>query len=91
MNNNNNEHGAWQGFLDSLATKGGNILLLVLGNVVLVSLVIWLHLAGFDKSSMTIAISQTLGNFSGALLMSLTGKERASNGAAISNDSKLSV
>ncbi len=73
--------GKFQGFLDALATKGGNILLLLVSNVVLLVLVVWLHRKGFDQGALAVALTQTLGNFSGALLMALTGKDRTVNNA----------
>lgn len=68
---------SWNKFLDSLATRGGAILLLFLANVGFICLMLYLMGKGYDKSAFAVAIGQTMGNFSGALLIGLKGGDKA--------------
>lgn len=61
----------WHIFLDSLASRGGAIFVLILANVALLGVIF--YFAKHDELSAAIAtlIGQTFGNFSGALLFAL--------------------
>jgi hypothetical protein len=66
---------AWNKFLDSLSSPGGKLLILALFVASLFVLVIHvLHHA--DSGQVTTVILATFSNFSGALLISLTGHSK---------------
>jgi len=81
--------GSWQKFLDSLATKGGNLFVLFVCFAGLLSLLIHvLHHA--DSGNVTMVVVSTFSGFSGALMATLTGidsKKQVSNGGADKNAS----
>lgn len=62
-----------QRFLDSLASKGGNLLLLSVFVVSLLLLVIWITSRDQGDSQAVTVILSTFSAFSGALLAALTG------------------
>jgi hypothetical protein len=65
---------SWQKFLDSLATKGGNLLVLFVCFAGLLGLLIHvLHHA--DTGDVTMVVVATFSGFSGALMATLTGKD----------------
>jgi FtsH-binding integral membrane protein len=64
----------WQRFLDSLASKGGNLLLMALFVVSLLTLVIWVTSRDQGDSQAVTVILSTFSAFSGALLAALTGQ-----------------
>jgi hypothetical protein len=76
----------WQGFLDSLATTGGNILILVLFAFILLVGSVYVMIK-FGPSIPTVAfVTGSYGQFQGALLMALVGKNRNGNGATVANN-----
>ena len=78
---------SWQKFLDSLATKGGNLFVLFVCFAGLLSLLIHvLHHA--DSGNVTMVVVSTFSGFSGALMATLTGidsKKSTPNGGADKN------
>lgn len=76
---------SWHSFLDSLATRGGNIFCLIVINVALAMLVYHvLHHNEVGAATATVILS-TFSNFTGALMMALTGgssKQRNGDGNA---------
>ena len=64
----------WQAFLDSLATKGGNLALMAVFVVSLLVLVIWVTSRDAGDSQAATVILSTFSAFSGALLAALTGQ-----------------
>lgn len=70
----------WQGFLDSLATKGGNILILVAASSMLLGVSIFVMMKFGPTIPAVVLVSGSYGNFQGALLGALIGKERNGNG-----------
>jgi hypothetical protein len=64
----------WQAFLDSLASKGGNLLVLSFFVGGLLGLVIWVTLRDQGDSQAVTVILSTFSGFSGALLAALTGQ-----------------
>lgn len=78
----------WHIFLESLATRGGAIFVLIIANAALLAVVI--YFAKHNELSGVIAtlIGQTFGNFSGALLLGLRlGPAEKKNGAADATNS----
>jgi hypothetical protein len=67
----------WQKFLDSIATKGGNLLILaVFVMFFFVSLfVMWMLKLDTGQSQVVTVITATFSGFSGALLTALTGRQ----------------
>jgi len=63
----------WNRFLDSLATKGGQLLILCMFVVMLLGLIIWVTARDQGDSQATTVIISTFSAFSGALLGFLTG------------------
>ena len=63
----------WQAFLDSLATKGGQILLLCLFVMGLLALVVWITSRDAGDATASTTVLNTFSAFSGALLGFLTG------------------
>lgn len=66
----------WQNFLDSLAMKGGNILLLVLLSSGFLITAIFLMLKFGPTVPAVTLIVGAFNSFSGALLMALVGKDK---------------
>ena len=65
----------WQQFLDSLASKGGNLFVLVLFVSSLLLLTLHVFHRGYDPNSQAVTvILSTFSSFSGALLAALTGQ-----------------
>lgn len=71
----------WQGFLDSLATKGGNILLLVMLSIVFLVAALVLMLKFGAVAPSVVLVVGSFNGFAGALLMALVGKDRNGNGS----------
>jgi hypothetical protein len=76
----------WQKFLDSLATKGGNLFVLSLFVASLLLLVLHVLHRGGGSDPVTTVLLSTFSGFSGALLAALTGqvggqRKTDSNGA----------
>jgi hypothetical protein len=65
---------SWQKFLDSLATKGGNLLVLFACFAGLLSLLIHILHHG-DTGNVSMVVVSTFSGFSGALMATLTGKD----------------
>jgi hypothetical protein len=65
---------SWQEFLDSLATKGGNLLVLFVCFAGLLSLLIHVLHHG-DTGNVSMVVVSTFSGFSGALMATLTGKD----------------
>ncbi|MGB8521905.1 MAG: hypothetical protein WCD43_02970 [Candidatus Acidiferrales bacterium] len=65
---------SWQKFLDSLATKGGNLLVLFVCFAGLLSLLIHVLHHG-DTGNVSMVVVSTFSGFSGALMATLTGKD----------------
>ena len=65
---------AWQKFLDSLATKGGNLLVLFVCFAGLLGLLIHVLHHG-DTGNVSMVVVSTFSGFSGALMATLTGKD----------------
>ena len=63
----------WEHFLNSLATKGGNIFLLFMFNLGIIGLCVHFIHAGETQNNVVVGIVALLGNFAGALLYALTG------------------
>jgi hypothetical protein len=80
---------SWQKFLDSLATRGGNLFVLFVCFSGLLGLMIHvLHRS--DSGNVTMVVVSTFSGFSGALMATLTGidsKKPALNGGADKNAS----
>jgi len=78
---------SWQKFLDSLATRGGNLFVLFVCFAGLLSLMIHvLHRS--DSGNVTMVVVSTFSGFSGALMATLTGidsKKPAPNASAEKN------
>jgi hypothetical protein len=68
----------WQKWLDSLATKGGNLLILGMFVFVTLVLVIWIETkAGGDQNTRAeTVILTTFSNFTGALLGAVVNQQR---------------
>lgn len=72
--------GKWQYFLNSLATVGGNLFLLMLFVLITLALVVHiLHGDNKDSSQVTTVILSTFSAFSGALLQALRGRTTDTN------------
>lgn len=72
-------NGKWQYFLNSLATVGGNLLVLVLFVLLLLGLVLHvLHDQGANGQIVTVVLS-TFSGFAGALLQALRGRSTDMN------------
>jgi hypothetical protein len=72
-------NGKWQYFLNSLATVGGNLLVLVLFVLLLLGLVLYvLHDTGANAQIVTVVLS-TFSGFAGALLQALRGRSTDTN------------
>jgi hypothetical protein len=65
---------SWQKFLDSLATKGGNLLVLFVCFAGLLGLLIHVLHHG-DTGNVSMVVVATFSGFSGALMATLTGKD----------------
>jgi hypothetical protein len=65
---------SWQTFLDSLATKGGNLLVLFVCFAGLLGLLIHVLHHG-DAGNVSMVVVSTFSGFSGALMATLTGKD----------------
>jgi hypothetical protein len=65
---------SWQKFLDSIATKGGNLFLLFVCFAGLLSLLIHVLHHG-DTGNVSMVVVSTFSGFSGALMATLTGKD----------------
>jgi hypothetical protein len=65
----------WQAFLDSFATKGGNLFVLGMFVISLLGLVIWVTSRDQGDSQAVTVILSTFSAFSGALLAALTGQQ----------------
>ncbi len=65
---------SWQKFLDSLATKGGNLLVLFVCFAGLLGLLIHVLHHG-DTGNVSMVVVSTFSGFSGALMATLTGKD----------------
>jgi hypothetical protein len=65
----------WQKFLDSIATKGGNLLLLGSFVMFLLLLVIWILITNHTDAQVVTVILSTFSGFAGALLAALTGQQ----------------
>jgi hypothetical protein len=65
---------SWQKFLDSLSTKGGNLLVLLLCFTGLLCLLMHVLHHG-DSGNITMVVVATFSGFSGALMATLTGKD----------------
>jgi len=65
---------SWQKFLDSLATKGGNLLVLFVCFAGLLGLLIHVLHHG-DTGNVSMVVISTFSGFSGALMATLTGKD----------------
>jgi hypothetical protein len=74
---------AWQKFLDSLATKGGNLLVLFVCFAGLLGLLIHVLHHG-DSGNVSMVVVSTFSGFSGALMATLTGKDSKEQGENIS-------
>lgn len=75
----------WHQFLDSLATRGGNILLLFVAAALLMVLV--MHVLHHDSTSQTATVVTTIfSGFAGALLQALQGGGRKANGNSNGGD-----
>ena len=66
----------WSRFLDSLATRGGAIFLLFVADASLTTVILHMIHHGETNGAMAVTISTIFGNFSGALLMVLTGQDK---------------
>jgi hypothetical protein len=64
----------WQKFLDSWATKGGNLAVLSWFVIILLMLTIWVLHRGNSEGQAATVILSTFSAFSGALLAALTGQ-----------------
>ena len=65
---------AWQKFLDSLSTKGGNLFVLFICFAGLLGLLIHVLHHG-DTGNVSMVVVATFSGFSGALMATLTGKD----------------
>jgi hypothetical protein len=65
---------SWQKFLDSLSTKGGNLLVLFICFGGLLGLLIHVLHHG-DSGNVSMVVVATFSGFSGALMATLTGKD----------------
>jgi hypothetical protein len=65
---------SWQKFLDSLATKGGNLFVLLICFAGLLGLLIHVLHHG-DSGNVSMVVVATFSGFSGALMATLTGKD----------------
>jgi hypothetical protein len=65
----------WQKFLDSLATKGGNLAVLCFFVIFLLLLTMWVLHRGTSTSQAATVLLATFSGFSGALLAALTGQQ----------------
>lgn len=63
----------WQRFLDSWATKGGQLLLLCFFVIILLALVIWITSRQAEDNQAQTVVLSTFSALSGALLGFLTG------------------
>ena len=70
----------WQGFLDGLATKGGNILLLASAMTALLAVGLVMMVKFGPTAPSVVLIVGAFNGFQGALLLALVGKDR--NGGA---------
>jgi len=71
-------------FLNSLATRGGAILILLILSGVSVGVTLHIIHHGEDSSMLAAGLVSTLGNFTGALLLALKGSSESSSTATIS-------
>jgi hypothetical protein len=65
---------AWQKFLDSLSTKGGNLFVLLVCFAGLLCLLMHVLHHG-DSGNVSMVVVATFSGFSGALMATLTGKD----------------
>jgi hypothetical protein len=65
---------SWQEFLDSIATKGGNLFVLFVCFAGLLGLLIHVLHHG-DTGNVSMVVVSTFSGFSGALMATLTGKD----------------
>jgi hypothetical protein len=74
----------WTNFLNSLATRGGAIFILMV--LSLTGFGITLHIIhhGEDSSMVAAGLVTTLGNFTGALLLALKGSSETTSTATVS-------
>lgn len=80
---------SWRNFLDSLATRGGGILVLMLATLVLGVVILHGQYSSQTGESASL-IRNTFAAFSGALLTALTTMGKANNkGTQISTETKL--
>lgn len=79
----------WQGFLDSLATKGGNTLLLVVLSLLFLAVAVVLIFKYGPTNPTVNLVSGAFTSFSGALLLSLKGENRTiSETGSVKDDGK---
>ena len=78
----------WQNFLDSLGSKGGNLLVLCIFVGVLLGLVIWVTSRDAGDSQAVTVILSTFSGFSGALLAALTGSSGGQRKADVPQEPK---
>jgi hypothetical protein len=64
---------AWQAFLNSIATRGGAVLILLFLVMLDISVTLCVVWKGWDSSTMVGAMVAGLGAFTGALLLALKG------------------
>src|ERR1700678_1265014 len=81
---------AWQKFLDSLATKGGNLLVLFVCFAGLLGLLIHVLHHG-DSGNVSMVVVATFSGFSGALMATLTGKDSKEQSENVPGDNATSV
>jgi FtsH-binding integral membrane protein len=72
----------WQSWLDSLSSKGGQLLILCLFVIFLLALVIWVTSRDAGDSQAATVILSTFSAFAGALLTFLTGGQRKTDSSA---------
>jgi len=71
---------AWQDFAETLNSRGGTIALLFVATLLLGLAVMHVMHHGDDGQAAAILIG-TFSNFTGALLLALTGRDKPSNGS----------
>jgi hypothetical protein len=81
---------SWQKFLDSLATKGGNLLVLFVCFGGLLALLIHVLHHG-DSGNVSMVVVATFSGFSGALMATLTGKDSKEPSGAVPGSSATGI
>lgn len=81
----------WTNFLNSLATRGGAIFILMMLSLIGFGITIHIIHHGDDNNMIAAGLVTTLGNFTGALLLALKGSSETTSTATVSPEGGATV